>query len=102
MEASSSPGEVITWTNPSVLALAEGDDPVATLLRRTEEAVLEAREAGWNGPPFDPLALADLWRVKVVPVNELDEARLVYVGKKPVIEYNPNRSPERARFSVAH
>jgi O-acetyl-ADP-ribose deacetylase (regulator of RNase III) len=92
----------ISWSNPSVLALAEGGDPVATVLEKAEEAVLEARELGWNGPPFDPFALADLWRVKVVPVDEIEEARLVHVGKSPIIEYNPTRSAARVRFSVAH
>jgi O-acetyl-ADP-ribose deacetylase (regulator of RNase III) len=92
----------INWTNPSVRALVGRDDPVDSVLRAARDMVFDARERGWDGPPFDPFELADLHRIPVVPVEEVDEARLVHRQRRPRIEFNPNRPPQRARFSIAH
>jgi len=59
-------------------------------------------ERGWTGPPFDPLLLADMLKVPVVPLEEVEDARLVHHKGRPRIEFNPNRSRERVRFSIAH
>ena len=90
------------WTNPSVRALAGGDDPVALITARARGLVYQARERGWQGPPFDPFELADQLGIEVVAVDELDDARLVFVRGRPRIDFNPNRPRARVRFSVAH
>lgn len=92
----------VRWTNPSVLALAEGHDPVEVITERARDLVFAARENGWLGPPFDPFALADQQGVAVVAVEDLRDARLVHVEGRPRIEFNPNRPRPRVRFSVAH
>ncbi len=90
------------WTNPSVRAFAHGADPVAVITERARAVAYEARERGWAGPPFDPFELADQLGIDVVAVDELDDARLVFVKGKPRIDFNPNRPRTRVRFSVAH
>lgn len=48
-----------TWTNPSVLDFAQGQDPVQMMERAARELALKAMDNGWSGPPFDPLSLAE-------------------------------------------
>jgi Zn-dependent peptidase ImmA (M78 family) len=91
-----------TWTNPSVVAMAGDEDPVAAILSRARSRAFKAMEHGWTGPPFDPLQLADMLKVPVVPLEEVEDARLVHHRGRPRIEFNPNRSRERVRFSIAH
>lgn len=65
--------------------------------------VIRAIDSGWSGPPFDPIALADLLSIDVVPTNEIRDARTVPIGKGRVrIEFNPNRPRGRMRYSLAH
>ena len=91
------------WSNPSVLAFADGEEPVGAMERRARELVLEAMEQGWNGPPFDPIKLAEILQIKVSANGEILDARTIASGKKALhIEYNPNRPRGRIRFSVAH
>lgn len=63
---------------------------------------MRAIEAGWSGPPFDPAALADLLRIPVRPSQDVLDARLVPTASGVRIDFNPNRSPGRIRFSIAH
>lgn len=91
------------WTNESVLAFAEGRDPVDAIEECAQKTVFKAVEAGWTGPPFDPFELARILDIPVVASQELADARTVPVGSKKVaIEYNPTRPPQRLRFSLAH
>ena len=91
------------WTNPSVLALTQGqDDPVAVIIEKARAVILDAVEKGWSGPPFDPIVLADKLRIPVKPRNDVHDARLVPSGVGTRIEFNPNRPPGRIRFSLAH
>lgn len=90
------------WTNRSVLALAGSHDPVEEVSKRVREAVVKALDAGWSGPPFDPLALADVLGIAVRPSDDVPEARLVMGSKGTCIEYNPNRPRGRMRYSIAH
>jgi Zn-dependent peptidase ImmA (M78 family)/O-acetyl-ADP-ribose deacetylase (regulator of RNase III) len=94
--------EEIRWTNPSVHALAGEGGPVESILGRVRHQVFAAMERGWSGPPYDPLELAELSGVEVIPIEEVEDARLVHHKGRPRIEFNANRSPERVRFSVAH
>jgi O-acetyl-ADP-ribose deacetylase (regulator of RNase III) len=60
-------------------------------------------EHGWEGPPYDPFALADALGMEVVARQDLADARLVPGhGARGRIEFNPHRRPARVRFSVAH
>ena len=95
--------EVWQWTNPSVMALAEGNDPIASIQYKVKEAILEAAERGWTGPPYDPFQLADLRDIGVRPNDEVFDARTVPVGSDGFrIEFNPNRPHGRMRYSIAH
>ncbi len=96
-----SPAE-IRWTNPSVRKLAAEGSPVESILRRVRCQAFAAMESGWSGPPYDPLKLAELSGVEVIPIEEVEDARLVHRKGHPRIEFNPNRNPERVRFSIAH
>jgi len=91
------------WTHPSVLALAGESDPIDVILGKARSVVLDALQEGWQGPPFEPLKLAKYLRIDVVPSAEVFDARAVPMGQTRVqIEYNPNKPPNRARFSLAH
>jgi O-acetyl-ADP-ribose deacetylase (regulator of RNase III) len=65
--------------------------------------VLRALDAGWSGPPFDPVALAEFLKIPTTPTDAVRDARTVPAGANGVrIEYNPIRPRGRVRFSVAH
>lgn len=91
------------WTNPSVVALAAGSDPIEIIIKKARSVVLNALQEGWDGPPFDPLRLAEYLKVKTVPSAEVFDARTVSIGSSRVqIEYNPNKPSHRTRFTLAH
>lgn len=91
------------WTNPSVLPFGEAGDPIAVMVKRANGVVLDAVEQGWHGPPFDIFELANLLGFSVIPCEAVSEARLVPLPNKSYqIEYNPNQSRARIRFSIAH
>jgi Zn-dependent peptidase ImmA (M78 family) len=92
----------IKWTNPSVVEFAGVEDPVEFILARVRKQAFEAMERGWSGPPYDPLELAQLSGIEVIPIEEVEDARLVHRGRRARIEFNPNRRTERVRFSIAH
>ena len=78
-------------------------DPVEAIIRRVRDTVLRAFDAGWTGPPFDPLKLADLLKIEVVPRADVPDAQTVPVGaERARIEFNPNRPRGRVRYSIAH
>lgn len=92
------------WSNLSVLRFSRGSDPVEAAASAAREVVVRAIDAGWSGPPFDPLALADILKIEVVPRDDVREARTVPVGREDRfrIEFNPNRPKGRLRYSIAH
>jgi hypothetical protein len=92
----------IKWTNKSVLALAGDRDPVEVVQAAARAFVLKARESGWEGPPFNPLKLAEALRVQVVANANVADARVIFSETGPRIEYNPQQPRERVRFSIAH
>lgn len=92
----------ITWSHPSVLALARDSDPLEAVVSAARALVYRALERGWTGPPFDPLGLAELHNVDVYPGQGVFDAALTGTGRRPTIEYNPEQSPARIRYSVAH
>jgi hypothetical protein len=95
-------GSVEKWTNPSVKKLAGKNDPVRAITERAREVVLEAMDKGWSGPPFDPLSLSDLLKLRTVPRADIRDARTIPEGDGMCIEYNPSRPRGRVRYSIAH
>ena len=92
----------IRWTNKSVLRLAKNEDPIAVIERRARELTLRALDAGWNGPPFNPTAIADLLRIPVEANASIPDARIVPKESGHVIQFNPTQPRARVRFSIAH
>lgn len=92
----------VRWTNPSVRALAQGRDPLIRIREIARHAVVQASDAGWKGPPFDPVALAEIRGIEVVPRDDVRDARIVPTKRGLRIEYNPLRPRGRSRFSIAH
>ena len=91
------------WTHPSVCALAGTQDPVTVLVAHARQVVRKAMDAGWHGPPFDPIALGELLKIPMIPCDDVVDARTVPVGRSGLrIEFNPSRPPNRVRYSVAH
>lgn len=91
------------WTNKSVRAFAQTQDPVELVTQRARAIVLQAIEAGWSGPPHDPFELARLLRIRTFPREDVAEARTVPLGRDNYqIEYNPARPRGRVRFSICH
>lgn len=91
------------WTNPSVRLLSGNNDPVQSITERARQLVFDALERGWQGPPFDPFALAELLGIKTTPTAEVLDARTVPTGGNRFrIEFNPDRPHRRIRYSVFH
>jgi hypothetical protein len=93
------------WTNRSVRLLAREGDPEQVIVQRARALTLRMIEAGWPGPPYDPLWVADAWGVSVVPTADVIDARTVpdpTSNRGVRIEYNPDRPRSRLRFSLAH
>jgi O-acetyl-ADP-ribose deacetylase (regulator of RNase III) len=95
--------QAIYWTNPSVRALSRGRDPVEAITSEARQVVFRALERGWQGPPFDPLKLAELLGIQTQPTSEVFDARTVPVGANRFrIDFNPDRPRRRSRYSVFH
>ncbi len=91
------------WTNPSVLALGSNNDPVKAISAKARALVLNALELGWQGPPFDPFALAELLKIDTVPTSNVRDARTVPLSRNRYrIEFNPDRPRRRVRYSLFH
>ena len=96
------PPNRILWTNRSVRTFAGNSDPIGLIEAKARELVLRARDAGWSGPPYNPVAIADLLKIPVEANGEVADARTVPAGAGMKIEFNPTRPRERVRFSIAH
>ena len=92
----------INWTNASVRAFAKNADPLAAIEEAARTLVLKAREKGWEGPPFNPLRIAEMLEVQIEANSSVADARLVATESGPKIEFNPQQPRERVRFSIAH
>ena len=90
------------WTNQSVVQFAAGEDPVALIERRARELVLTALDAGWEGPPFNPLAIAKLLKIPAEANADVIDACTVGDARGLRIQFNPTQPRERLRFSIAH
>lgn len=93
----------IKWTNPSVMRFAGNQDPITKIEESARSLVLKAMDAGWSGPPYDPIKLADFLKIEVRGRADIADARIISAGKgKLAIEFNPNRPRSRTRFTLAH
>lgn len=92
----------ITWTNRSVLKFAGGSDPIELIEAKARELVLRARDVGWSGPPYNPVAIADLLHIPVEASGDVADARTIPTASGVRIEFNPTLPRERMRFSIAH
>jgi len=92
----------IQWPNSSVLGLAKGANPIAVIERKVREPVLRARDEGWQGPPFNPVAIADMLKIPLEANADVADARTVASGGRITIQFNPTQPRERVRFSIAH
>jgi O-acetyl-ADP-ribose deacetylase (regulator of RNase III) len=91
------------WTNPSVTAFAGDKDPIEAVTTKARNIVFAAIQSGWNGPPFDPIALARALGMQVMARDDLSDARVVSLEDGRLrIEFNPTRPRGRLRFSIAH
>ncbi|MFZ7138024.1 MAG: ImmA/IrrE family metallo-endopeptidase [archaeon] len=92
----------IQWTNPSVLKFSKDDEPTTKVINWTRKIILKAIDEGWQGPPFDVFFLANHLGFSVIPKEDIMDARILCNDDEVQIQYNPNRSFTRIRFSVAH
>jgi O-acetyl-ADP-ribose deacetylase (regulator of RNase III) len=96
------PSDGIQWTNKSVRRLAGSANPLSVVERKARELVLLARDAGWRGPPFNPIAIADLLKIPVEANADIADARTIATAAGLKIQFNPTQPRERVRFSIAH
>jgi hypothetical protein len=115
-----------TWSNPSVLAFAEGQDPLEAARAAGRALVDAALSHGAAGPPVDPFLVAELLGLRLHPSDDVRDAEIHAVdvpatslrppspgGDAPLasmitspvplaLTYNPSRPRGRLRFSLAH
>jgi hypothetical protein len=77
-------------------------DPIMAIERKARDLVLRARDAGWQGPPFNPIAIADLLHIPVEANADIADARTIPTTAGIKIQFNPTQPRERVRFSIAH
>lgn len=91
------------WTHPSVRKFAGEQDPIEKMIAHARAIVLQAKDSGWSGPPYDPFQLAELLGIDVIPKQDIGDARLVpSKNDRLQVEFNPVRPKGRIHFSVAH
>ena len=52
-------------------AFARGGDPIAMIREASQALVLRTLETGWEGPPYNPLYIAQMLNVRKRPVVTL-------------------------------
>lgn len=80
-----------------------GEDAKAIIRRKARKLIASARFL-WKGPPFCPLALADIEGIIVREANGdiRSDGRIYHIGNQVYIEYAPGQCKERTRFTVGH
>lgn len=92
----------------SVLALLKEALPhektAAEVMRRKARAIIAKHRNLWTGPPFCPADLADMEGIFVQPAqcDILSDGRIFSKGGKVYIEYRPDQTEERRRFTIGH
>ena len=91
------------WTHPSVRLLLDEGDPERVMVEKARRLVFDAIEAGWSGPPFDPIRLADLRNMEVAANPDVVDAQTSLASSGSLrLEFNPNLPRGRRRYSIAH
>lgn len=96
--------------HPSVIELLKEGRPGETapdiIVRKARAIIEKAMSFGWakDAPPFDPDLLADIEGIIVqpAPCDIRSHGRIFPKGDKVYIEYDPNQSEERRRFTICH
>ena len=94
------PAKRIEWTNESVLKFAGDGDPIAKIESKARELVLRALDNGWSGPPYNPLAIADLLRIPVEANGDVIDARTIATTSGIKIEFNPSLPRQRHSMNI--
>ena len=97
------------WTHKSVHALmkdrADHEDPVGVIRGAVRDLVDGARQYGWEGPPFDPIVLAELQGIRVTagPEDMQHDAliRPLPSGDLEIV-WSPTAPVVRRNFSLFH
>ena len=71
------------WSNGSVLAFAEGQDPLERASAAARKLLDAAVAQGMTAPPVDPLALAKLLGLGVIPHNDIADATIAEDHREP-------------------
>jgi Zn-dependent peptidase ImmA (M78 family) len=94
------------WKNKSVIQLIKNnmdEDPIEIIREKSREVVVKAYDLGWEGPPFDPIKLAQILGYEILPNEDIIDARTLSPQNKSFrIEYNPFQRDTRINFSIAH
>ena len=76
---------------------------MSAIITRARSMVLKAMERGWSGPPYNPFALAEMLGIKLLPTEDVLDARTHSdASERFTIEFNPQRPAARTRYSIAH
>ena len=99
------------YLHNSVLRLVElyegvSEDPQEIIRNIVKEKLTDARNSGWNGPPFNPQSLASIMGIPCEKSQKLfhsEDAELHPTEDGGlVIRYNPDKPKTRQNFSIAH
>lgn len=93
--------------HPSIQALLTEALPGETavdVIRRKARAIIAKARPLWKGPPFCPIALADIEGIIVeeAPCDIRSDGRIFSKGGRVYIQYAPGQCHERKRFTVCH
>lgn len=81
-------------------------NPQEIIRNLVREKLVDARNSGWNGPPFDPQILASIMGIRCKKSEKLafsHDAELHTIDDgNLVIIYNPRKPKTRQNFSIAH
>ncbi len=93
--------------HPSIDALLTEALPGETatdVIRRKARAVVAKARALWTGPPFCPIALADIEGIVVqeAPCDIRSDGRIFSKAGRVYIQYATGQCNERKRFTVCH
>jgi hypothetical protein len=96
----------MNWNNKSVQALININfekNPIEIIRELARDLVMKAYNEGWEGPPFDPIKLVQILGYRVLPNENVLDARIIADNANSfTIEYNPNQRESRINFSIAH
>ena len=94
-----------SWQHPSVkklVKLSDTENPVNAITGKARSLALNAFNEGWSGPPYDPIELAQMLGIDIVPNDAINDARIIPIENTYRIEYNPFQNSRRINFSLAH